>query len=111
MGDQLAEHIQNSKPLKPIPAAAAHARGAPRIMKAILNPDGVILNAAVLTVDAVAHKRVLCPACGQKVFQVWPEGWDAHAATVCSGLTATGAKARKEEYRAALGHLFRRGSA
>jgi hypothetical protein len=40
----------------------------------------VIRNAAQLTADDVAMRRVLCPACEEKVFETWPGGWDAHAA-------------------------------
>jgi len=71
-------------------------------MRPVVNNDGTILNAAVLRVGDVSKKRVLCPACGQKVFEMWPEGWDAHAATKCAGLTATDAVTRKKEVPTAL---------
>lgn len=61
-------------------------------MKAQLSSDGTILNAAVLTADDGAHKRVLCPACMEKEFEMWPEGWDAHTAHRCKGLDTPGAQ-------------------
>ena len=76
-------------------------------MKPVRNADGVILNAAVLQVDLVAHEPVLCPVCASMVFEMWPEGWDAHAAHRCAGLDAGSAEERKAAYRAAVQHLFR----
>jgi hypothetical protein len=76
-------------------------------MKAQLSSGGTILNAAVLTANDVAHKRVLCPACMEKEFEMWPEGWDAHAAHRCKGLEAGTPVMRKAEFKRALGHLFR----
>ena len=76
-------------------------------MKPQLGKDGTILNAAVLTAADVAHKQVLCPACMEKVFVMWPEGWDAHAAHRCQGLDAGSPDVRKAEFRRVLGHLFR----
>jgi hypothetical protein len=76
-------------------------------MKAQLSSDGTILNAAVLTADDVAHKRVLCPACMEKEFEMWPEGWDAHAAHRCKGLDTGTPQTRKAEFKRVLGHLFR----
>ena len=63
-------------------------------------------NAAVLTVGQVAHRRVLCPACMEKEFERWPEGWDAHAAHRCKGLESETPQSRKAEFKLALGHLF-----
>ena len=77
-------------------------------MNAIRGSDGTILNAAVLTAELVAHERVMCPACAEKVFTMWPEGWDAHAAHRCAGLDKGSPEVRKGEYRTVLGHLFRR---
>jgi hypothetical protein len=71
--------------------------------------DGTILNAAVLSAAQVAHERVLCPACMLKVFERWPEGWDAHAAHRCEGVDLAGPEARKTEFKRVLGHLFRGG--
>ena len=71
--------------------------------------DGTILNAAVLSDSEVAHERVLCPACMLKVFEKWPEGWDAHAAHRCEGVNQGTSEERKAEFRHVLGHLFRGG--
>ena len=68
---------------------------------------GTILNAAVLVAADVAHKRVLCPACMEKEFERWPEGWDAHAAHRCKGLSEGTPRERKAEFKHALAHLFR----
>jgi hypothetical protein len=76
-------------------------------MKAQRGGDGTILNAAVLCAQDVVHKRVLCPACMDKVFEMWPEGWDAHAAHRCSGVSDGSVEARKAEFKEVLGHLFR----
>jgi hypothetical protein len=76
-------------------------------MKPQLSKDSTILNAAVLTAADVSHKRVLRPACMEKVFVMWPEGWDAHSAHRCPGLELGPAEGRKAEFRRALGHLFR----
>ena len=77
-------------------------------MKAQRDPDGTILNAAVLTAAEVTHKQVRCPACMDMVFQMWPEGWDAHAASRCAGLGEGSPEERKAEFKRVLGHLFRR---
>ncbi|MBK7350045.1 MAG: hypothetical protein KA180_03720 [Gemmatimonadales bacterium] len=69
-------------------------------------PDGTITNAASLTADHLTHQRVLCPACGEKVFVRWPEGWDAHAAHRCAGLTAEGPELRKAEFKRRFATLF-----
>lgn len=71
--------------------------------------DRTILNAAVLSASEVARQRVLCPACMHKVFEMWPEGWDAHAAHRCEGLSSGTPEERKAEFRRVLGHLFRGG--
>lgn len=76
-------------------------------MKAQLSTSGTILNAAVLTAADVAHRRVLCPVCMEKEFEMWPEGWDAHAARRCKGLEGTTPEARKAEFKRVLRHLFR----
>jgi hypothetical protein len=76
-------------------------------MKPQLSSGGVILNAAVLTAADVAHKRVLCPACMEKEFEMWPEGWDSHAAHRCKGLGDGTTQERKAEFKRVLGHLFR----
>lgn len=76
-------------------------------MKSVRNEGGVIVNAAVLKASHVAQKRVLCPACGEKVFEKWPGGWDAHAANKCRGISSKTPARRKEEYKSVLFHLFR----
>jgi hypothetical protein len=76
-------------------------------MKPQFSSDGTILNAAVLVAADVAHRRVLCPACMDKVFEIWPEGWDAHAAHRCKGLDGSTPQERKAEFKQALGRLFR----
>ncbi len=76
-------------------------------MKPERSSDGTILNAAVLVAADVAHQRVLCPACMDKVFERWPEGWDAHAAHRCKGLEEGTPQERKAEFKRALKRLFR----
>jgi len=77
-------------------------------MEPVINKDGAIANAAVLSVDDVTHRRVVCPACAEKVFEMWPEGWDAHAAHKCGGLSGEAQEDRKAEFKASLRHLYRR---
>lgn len=69
--------------------------------------NGVILNAAVLTDRQVVNQRVLCPCCGEKTFEKWPLGWDAHATHRCSGLRSSGETERKAEFKKAFRNLFR----
>lgn len=76
-------------------------------MKTQRSADGTILNAAVLSAADVAHERVICPICMEKVFEMWPEGWDAHAAHTCKGLEGESPETRKPEFKSALRHLFR----
>ena len=76
-------------------------------MKPQLSRNGTILNAAVLQAGDLAHKRVLCPACMEKEFAMWPEGWDAHAAHKCKGLNEGSPESRKAEFKRVLGQLFR----
>ena len=78
----------------------------PRV-KPITNAERVILNAAVLTSDHLAKKRVLCPGCARKVFERWPSGWDAHAVHECAGLEETDPERRKAEFKATFRGLFR----
>lgn len=66
----------------------------------------VIRDVSGLTARDVAHKRVLCPGCGVKVFAMWPEGWDSHAAHRCTGLAERGLAARKAEFKSRYRHLF-----
>lgn len=69
--------------------------------------DEVVLNVAVLNVDEVVGRRVICPACGCFEFQNWPEGWDGHAGFRCEGLSVNSPDDRKLEFRKKLKHLFR----
>jgi len=66
----------------------------------------VIRDVTNSTVDDVVHRRVLCPACGQKVFEMWPEGWDAHAEHRCAGLSGVTPEERKAEFKSRFRHLF-----
>ena len=69
--------------------------------------NGYITNAIDLTADDVAHQKVLCPLCSQR-FEMWPEGWDAHASSITRcNLSAATKEERKSEYKATLRHLFR----
>ena len=90
-------------------AATTHIqhRNPERYMKTICDTKGTIINAAVLTANDVTHKAVQCPACVDKVFVMWPEGWDAHAAHKCRGVTGDSTEARKADFKRHLKHLFR----
>ena len=70
-------------------------------------PDGVILNAKDLTADDLVQQRVLCPACGEKTFAMWPEGWDSHAAHRCTGVQGATPEERKAAFKREFDHLFR----
>jgi serine/threonine protein kinase len=69
--------------------------------------DELITDVTGLTVEDVANKRVLCPACGEKEFKRWPSGWDAHSEHRCKGLAAIGKEERKREFKERYRHLFR----
>ena len=71
------------------------------------DPGGTILNGEELSASLVVGRKVRCPACRTLIFKSWPEGWDAHAAQRCRGLPATGALARKAEFKRRYQHLFR----
>ena len=71
------------------------------------NADGVIVNTDALTVADVVGNRVLCPACGDKIFEPWPFGWDAHSAHRCDGIAGATEQARKDAFKERFGHLFR----
>jgi uncharacterized protein (DUF433 family) len=127
----LIDHLDRGKPLEgflaahpDIPRAVAEqalALGLEALLKAIpldpapsqasllprLNEGGVILNGEELTAALVTGKRVRCPACRSLIFQSWPEGWDAHAATRCRGLAGREPGARKSEFKRRFAHLFR----
>jgi uncharacterized protein (DUF433 family) len=93
------EALLKAVPLEP---AQPQASLLPRV-----NDNGVILNAEELSAGFVTGKRVRCPACRSLIFRSWPEGWDAHAATRCRGVSASGQEARKSEFKRRFGHLFR----
>ena len=44
-------------------------------MEPIKRADGVIINTMKLRAADISHKKVLCPACHDFIFQMWPEGW------------------------------------
>jgi hypothetical protein len=69
--------------------------------------DGVILNPRDLTAEDLAQQRVLCPACGEKTFAKWPEGWDSHAAHRCAGVQGATPEERKAAFKREYEHLFR----
>jgi uncharacterized protein (DUF433 family) len=93
------EALLKSVPLEPVQTQASLL---PR-----LNDNGVILNAEELSAAFVTGKRVRCPACRSLIFRSWPEGWDAHAATRCRGISGKEPAARKSDYKRRFGHLFR----
>jgi hypothetical protein len=69
--------------------------------------DGSITNAAELSTADVVHQSVVCPCCTDFVFKMWPEGWDAHAAHRCAGLSAASVEERKREFKTRYEYLFR----
>ncbi len=69
--------------------------------------EGVIVNADKLEVDDVVGDRVLCPACGDKVFEKWPFGWDEHSAHQCGGINGASEQERKDAFKERYRHLFR----
>ncbi len=71
------------------------------------HPILAIVNARDLTVDEIVHRAVLCPACREKVFEKWPEGWDAHAAHKCNRIEGNTPEERKKNYKAKYKHMFR----
>ncbi|MDB4869797.1 MAG: hypothetical protein JWL97_801 [Gemmatimonadales bacterium] len=71
------------------------------------SPNGAITNPLELSVDEIVHQRVLCPACEEKIFEMWPEGWDAHAAFRCTGVTAPTPETRKADFKRRFSSLFR----
>lgn len=84
-------------------------RGRPRQASLLPQTDGAgtIVNTDELSADQVIGHSAVCPACKALVFKTWPEGWDAHAAHRCTGLTARGPEPRKREYKTRFAHLFR----
>jgi hypothetical protein len=74
--------------------------------RVVRNTERIIMNAEELTAADLANEKVLCPACGQKVFAAWPEGWDGHAGWACAidGITP---EERKANYKRRFRRLFR----
>ena len=72
------------------------------------NAQGAITNAEELTAELVTHEAVLCPACHEKVFSDWPEGWDAHASWKCAGCDGVTTEAKKAYFKQRFSHLFRK---
>ena len=68
---------------------------------------GTVVNARELAVDELVGERVLCPACDDKVFKVWPEGWDAHSAFKCPGARGNTPDERKADFKRRFHYLFR----
>ena len=83
----------------------AHLRGFE--MKPVVNSGGAVVNASTLRASQVVGEQVVCPACADKTFARWPDGWDAHAAHKCAALESKEPAARKVEYKATFRHLFR----
>lgn len=77
-------------------------------MAPIMRADGAIINTAELRVEDVVQQKVLCPCCGDRVFQMWPLGWDSHAAHKCAGLLPSSEKERKQEFKSKYKFLFKR---
>lgn len=128
---RLLEHLERGKPLdafleaypelQPEMVQQALALGLEALVKQVplepapsqrsllprLDSAGVIVNAEELSVGQVVGKRVRCPACRMLVFQSWPEGWDAHAATRCRGVAGSSPETRKSEFKRRYAQLFR----
>jgi len=81
-------------------------QGEPRFSLVNRDAEGAITNPADLTAEDVVGEKVWCPACAEKLFVAWPEGWDGHAAFACK-LEGESAEARKAEFKARFRHLFR----
>ena len=76
-------------------------------MITIRRADGAITNAAELSVADVVHQKVVCPCCNDFTFEMWPEGWDGHAARKCAGLSPTTEQERKQEFKTKFRFLFK----
>ena len=68
---------------------------------------GEIINALELSADEIAHEKVLCPGCREKIFQMWPEGWDAHSAFRCVENLGVTHQERKAAFKSRFRLLFR----
>jgi len=67
----------------------------------------VIEDTSGLVADDLVHRVVRCPACHDKVFKRWPDGWDAHAAHKCEGLDVGDPQSRKAEFKQRFRALFK----
>jgi hypothetical protein len=75
--------------------------------RVVRGPDGSIRNAMALTASDIVHERVVCPLCSDMVFEMWPEGWDAHAEHRCRGVSGATVEERKADFKRLTLHLFR----
>ncbi|MEO7963495.1 MAG: Swt1 family HEPN domain-containing protein [Gemmatimonadaceae bacterium] len=89
-----------SSPLRMV----SHARDSSDVRR---DGSGVILNANELNAVDVVNHRVLCPACGKKIFERWPSGWDAHSGTKCNADLGASPEARKSAFKERYRFLFR----
>jgi hypothetical protein len=110
--NRLAELARFERQAQSAPARPSTRESSPRIApgsatRPRVDAHGVIVNAAELTAADLAGKRVLCPGCGEKVFEMWPGGWDAHAAHLCRGALGATDELRKADFRKRFDRLFR----
>ncbi|MGE5487178.1 MAG: hypothetical protein ACM3ZB_05070 [bacterium] len=85
-----------------VPAPIAERNG--RVKR---NADGAITNADELTALDLFHEKVLCPVCGEKVFAMWPEGWDGHAGWKCPMIEGATPEERKANVQSPVPLSFR----
>jgi hypothetical protein len=104
-GDSGAAYVQA---LHDVWARMGHLQpGVPQIAERVARgADGSIINAEQLEAADLANQRVRCPACGRKVFAVWPEGWDGHAGWACT-IEGSTPEERKQNYKDRFRRLFR----
>lgn len=98
-----------AEPIRPLRTLSQTrgVRGGGRAASSEHTEEDAITNVNGLTAGDVARKRVLCPACREKVFSSWPGGWDAHVGSKCLGAKGASADARKVDFKNRFGHLFR----
>jgi hypothetical protein len=88
-------------------ATASHLqRAQPESTRRRTSSGDVIRVMPHLKAADVAGRRVLCPACNQKIFESWPLGWDAHAHS-CVGVKEQNRHDPKSAFKARFRHLFR----
>ena len=98
--------LDSMKPVLALRRSQASQRSAHREKLLDLELDGVITELKGMRATDVYRKRVLCPCCRAQVFQMWPFGWDAHAAR-CAGLLSSPEADRKAEFKTKFNQLFR----